>query len=52
MINILISSFEKGKRAEDVVKVISEIKDFPGTMGMLDVDNEGIISGTAIVKKS
>ena len=51
VINILISSFEKSKGVEDVVKVISEIRDFPGAMGILDVDSEGSIIGTAIVKK-
>src|SRR3989339_33656 len=51
VINILISSFEKSKGVENVVNIISEIKDFPGVMGVLDMDSEGIISGTAIVKK-
>ena len=51
VINILISSFEKSKGVDNVVNIISEIKDFPGVMGVLDMDSEGIISGTAIVKK-
>lgn len=51
VIDILISSFEKGKGVNDVIKIISEIKDFPGVMGVASMDSEGSISGTAVVKK-
>ena len=41
----------KGNKNEDVIKLVSSIKDFPGAMGNLSMDKDGALNGKAVVKK-